>query len=52
MYSLKIARSTKITIIARIAKITITARIAKIIIIAKTLIVAKKYSNQERKDNL
>jgi len=37
--------------IARFAKITIIARIAKITIIAKTLIVAKKYLNQEPKNN-
>jgi hypothetical protein len=42
VYSLKIARLAKIIIIARIAKTTI---------IAKTLIVTKKYLNQEYKNS-
>jgi len=45
IYSSKITRFTKITIIARITKITIIARITKIIIIAKTSIVTKKCPN-------
>jgi len=51
IYSLKIARFAKIIVIARITKIAIIVRIAKIIIIVKTSIIAKKYLNQEYKDN-
>jgi hypothetical protein len=47
VYFSKTIRFTKITIIAKTIKTTIATRVAKIAIIAKTLIIAKKYLNQE-----